>query len=102
MQSVSRRVLYIGVTTDLHQRVCQHKSDLIDGFTNKYKCHRLVYFEKFLYIKAAIAREKQLKGWTRAKKEALIVRMNPHWDDLAADWKPRSTPDTPNGIKLQP
>jgi putative endonuclease len=102
MQSVSRRALYIGVTSELHHRVWQHKNDLIDGFTKQYRCHQLVYFEQFPYIEAAIAREKQLKGWTRAKKEALIVRMNPHWLDLAADWKPASTPDTPNGVKLQP
>ena len=102
LQSVSRRVLYIGITSDLHHRVSQHKNDLIDGFTKQYRCHRLVYFEEFPYIKAAIAREKQLKGWTRAKKEALITKKNPHWVDLAADWKHAWAPDTPNGIKLQP
>ena len=66
------RTLYIGVTGNLHQRVFQHKWKECDGFTARYNCDRLVWFEKFQYIQKAIAREKELKGWRRAKKIALI------------------------------
>jgi putative endonuclease len=102
MQSTSRHALYIGVTNNIEHRVWQHKSDLIDGFTRTYQCHRLVYFERFGYVKDSIAREKQLKGWTRAKKEALITKTNPLWLDLAADWKHQWSPENPNGVKLSP
>ena len=57
-----------------------------DGFTARYNCDRLVWFENFQYIQSAIAREKELKGWRRAKKIALIVSMNPRWMDLSRDW----------------
>ena len=83
MQSASRRALYIGVTSNIEKRVFEHKTE---GFTSQYRAHRLVYFERFGDVHAAIAREKQLKGWRRAKKEALIQAVNPHWKDLSADW----------------
>jgi putative endonuclease len=72
----------------LRKRVFEHKADLIDGFTRKYKCHRLVYFEVFISIKDAIAREKEIKGWRREKKARLVESKNPGWKDLAADWFP--------------
>jgi len=86
MGSGSRRALYIGVTSTLGKRVFGHKNDLIERFTKKYKCHRLVYFERYEDPSTAIAREKEIKGWRREKKDALVVLMNPGWKDLAADW----------------
>jgi putative endonuclease len=80
--------LYIGVSGNLNKRVFQHKFHLIDGFTKKYEVDRLLYWETYLYVQDAIHREKQLKGWVRRKKIALIASMNPHWADLAKDWYP--------------
>ena len=77
------RVLYIGVTNDLERRAAQHRDKLIPGFTTKYNVTHLVYFEEFDRIDEAIAREKQLKRWTRAKKINLIEQLNPLWDDLS-------------------
>ncbi len=79
-------MLYVGVTNGLHKRVFQHKSKLIPGFTQKYNLYKLVYFEMFGDIRAAIAREKQIKGWLRSKKVALIIAKNPQWKDLAETW----------------
>ena len=79
--------LYIGITNDLYKRVYQHKNGLIEGFTKKYQCHKLVYFEETSDVESAIAREKQLKNWNRKKKEFLIKTKNPHWKDLSDDWK---------------
>ena len=78
----NRRTLYVGVTNDLVRRVYEHKNELADGFTKRYHIHHLVYFEQTPDVNAAIAREKQLKGWRREKKVALIEQMNPAWDDL--------------------
>src|SRR5258707_14960261 len=86
MVSASRRALYTGVTTQLRKRVYEHKSNMIEGFTSKYKCHRLVYFEMFNHVKDAIEREKQIKGWRREKKDKLVETKNPFWKDLAEDW----------------
>jgi len=74
--------LYIGVTSTLIQRVWQHKSDEISGFTRRYGVKRLVWFEQHATMEAAIAREKQMKEWRRAWKLELIERANPEWDDL--------------------
>lgn len=79
-------VLYTGVTNSLERRIWQHKNGVFAGFTKQYKCDRLVYFEEYSEINQAIGREKQIKGWTRAKKNALIATTNPDWNDLAADW----------------
>ena len=79
-------MLYVGVTNDLQKRAFQHKSKLIPGFTQKYNLHRLIYFEEFGDIRAAIAREKQIKGWLRSRKVALIMAKNPQWKDLAESW----------------
>jgi len=80
------RTLYIGITSELDVRVRQHKSLEIEGFASKYKCTRLVYFESFDNVLKAISREKQLKGWRRSKKIALIEKANPRWEDLAEKW----------------
>ncbi|MDP9351887.1 MAG: GIY-YIG nuclease family protein [Chloroflexota bacterium] len=80
------RTLYTGVTSALELRVYQHKHRLVSGFTSKYTLDRLVYFEEGGDILAAIAREKQIKGWTRAKKIALIESLNPDWKDLSTAW----------------
>ena len=79
--------IYTGVTNDLYKRLYQHKNDLIEGFTKKYQCHKLVYFEDTSDVESAILREKQIKGYSRKKKEALIKTKNPHWIDLSNDWK---------------
>ena len=80
------QTLYIGVTGDLRKRVFEHKWKEHDGFTSKYNCDRLVWFESHQDVAAAIAREKQLKGWRRDKKIALIEGRNPAWIDLSKDW----------------
>jgi putative endonuclease len=81
-------VTYTGVTNSLERRIWQHKSKAVPGFTKKYNCDRLVYYETYGEVEQAIAREKQLKRWSRAKKCTLIERMNPEWADLAVDWTP--------------
>jgi len=78
--------LYIGMTGNLMKRVFEHKRKLYEGFSATYHCNRLVWFERFVDPGNAIAREKQLKGWTRAKKIALIKRANPTWIDLSETW----------------
>jgi len=83
--------LYIGMTSNLYVRVMQHKSGEIEGFSSKYRCNRLVYWESFDDVLKAIDREKQLKGWRRSKKIALIEAVNPHWLDLAREWFPLMT-----------
>jgi len=88
--------LYIGFTSTLEVRVQQHKSGTYEGFSKTYQCHRLVYFECFDDVQRAIAREKQLKRWSRAKKLTLIKRDNPAWYDLSEDWgKPINPAATP-------
>jgi putative endonuclease len=86
MCSSSRRALYTGVTSDLLQRVAQHKLGTFAGFSKKYKCHRLVYHESFATMEGAIAREKEIKGWRRSKKDALVISRNPQWHDLSEGW----------------
>jgi putative endonuclease len=78
-------VLYTGVTNDLHRRVSEHRVHVVDGFTRRYNVDRLVYFESTTEILEAIAREKQIKGWSRSKKIALVMSMNPEWNDLAPE-----------------
>lgn len=81
LSNKANTVLYIGVTNDLHRRLCEHKSGQINGFTPKYHVHKLVYFEEYTEINYAIAREKQLKNWVRSKKNRLIEAQNPNWND---------------------
>ncbi len=80
------RTLYVGVTNNLERRVYEHKNHLVKGFTFRYRIDMLVYYEMTQDVEVAIAREKQIKGWLRSKKIALIDSMNPEWDDLAAGW----------------
>ena len=81
----NNKVMYIGVTNDLYKRIYQHKNKLVDGFTKKYNVTKLVYYESTEDVTSAIAREKQLKGWTRKKKDKLVVMINPEWKDLGAE-----------------
>ena len=80
------RMLYTGVTNKLERRVAEHKGKQIDGFTKTYNLASLVYLEQTEDIRAAIAREKQIKGWLRRKKVAVIESMNPSWRDLSVEW----------------
>jgi putative endonuclease len=84
--SSKSRTLYIGVTNHLRGRVLEHREKTPGSFTARYNIDRLVYFERFQYVGNAIAREKELKDWNRARKIALIEAENPLWDALAADW----------------
>jgi putative endonuclease len=86
------RTLYTGVTNNLERRVSEHKLKLIPGFTRQYNLTRLVYFEVFGDIRSAIGREKQIKGWLRAKKVALIIAGNPPWQDLSQGWYGKNFP----------
>lgn len=88
MASASR-TLYTGVTNNLERRVSEHKRKLIPGFTSQYNTTRLVYFEVCGDIRAAITREKQIKGWLRRKKIALIESANRDWKDLSDGWYAR-------------
>ena len=78
--------LYTGVTNDLLRRVFEHRQKVVEGFTRKYRINRLVYYETTSDVREAIAREKCIKGWARAKKVALIRSMNPGWQDLSVEW----------------
>jgi putative endonuclease len=80
------RTLYAGVTNNLQRRVYEHKQKLVEGFTQKYNITQLVYYEVTSDVRSAIAREKQIKGWLRSKKIALIESMNPKWKDLSEGW----------------
>src|SRR4051812_19831764 len=86
MTNASRKPFYVGFTGRLRKRAGQHKLGTFGGFTSRYNMHRLVHFELFYDPYVAIAREKELKGWSRAKKIALIESKNPNWDDLAREW----------------
>ena len=85
MASRRNGTLYVGVTSDLPQRVWQHREGAVEGFTKRYGCKILVWFEMAETMEFAIAREKQIKGGSRAKKLALIEGMNPNWQDLFDD-----------------
>ena len=86
IMSNKNRTLYVGVTNNLERRVYEHKNKLIEGFTSKYGLTDLVYWAETDDIREAITREKQIKGWLRSKKIALIEEDNPFWVDLSADW----------------
>ena len=83
IMSSQTQTIYIGITNNLFRRVEQHKQGLVKGFTKKYKCKLLVYYEQTNDVYVAIEREKQLKKWNREKKILLIERMNPSWADLS-------------------
>ena len=78
--------LYVGITNDLERRLREHREGTLPGFTRKYGVSRLVYWECFGDARDAIAREKQIKGWRRSRKVALIESTNPDWQDASADW----------------
>ena len=78
--------LYVGVTNALERRLLEHRDGAVEGFTKRYGVHRHVHFEETDDVTAAIAREKQIKGWSRARKIALIQTENPEWKDLAKGW----------------
>ena len=82
MSNNSNTTLYIGVTDNLEARVQEHRSNERDSFTHRYCCHKLVYYEQTSDVRSAIEREKQLKGWNRARKNKLVETMNPGWLDL--------------------
>ncbi len=86
IMSSNSGTLYIGMTNSIYRRALQHKNEEIEGFTKKHHCTRLVHYESFDDVHRAIGREKVLKGWTRAKKIALIESRNPRWADLAEHW----------------
>ena len=92
MANWNNRVIYTGVTNNLERRTFEHKNKLIDGFTQRYNITKLVYYDHTGSINAAIAREKQIKGWRREKKNALIETMNPAWVDLSLAWREDSKP----------
>jgi putative endonuclease len=91
LTNVNQNVLYTGITNDLVRRCFEHKQKKIKGFTQKYNVDHLIYFEQFDSVDLAIAREKQIKGYSRAKKNALIDSFNPKWDDLFNDGKIQTT-----------
>jgi putative endonuclease len=78
--------IYIGVTNSLVRRVLEHKEKAKEGFTKKYSCNKLVYYECFGNIGAALFREKEIKKWRREKKQGLIKKLNPHWQDLSKEF----------------
>jgi putative endonuclease len=87
LTNTSHKVLYTGVTNDLERRCYEHKHKLVRGFTQKYNVNKLIHFEVFDDIKLAISREKQIKGYSRAKKVALIDQLNKNWDELRYNQK---------------
>ena len=94
------KTLYTGVTNNLKRRVYEHKHKLVPGFTSKYNITQLVYFETTPDVRSAIAREKQIKGWLRAKKIALIDSANPKWQDLSAGWYDDKDRDPSLGVTV--
>ena len=87
------KTLYVGVTNNLERRVHEHKQKVIPGFASRYNLTRLAYYETTSAIESALSREKQLKGWLRRKKIALVESMNPQWKDLSSDWLALETRD---------
>jgi putative endonuclease len=91
------RMLYTGVTNDLERRMVSHRQKLLPGYTSRYNIRRLVYYEHTDDIWAAIGREKQIKGWLRARKIALIESANPEWNDLSQGWPGYQDPSLRSG-----
>jgi len=86
MTNKNNTIIYVGVTSNLEKRVYEHKMKLFGGFSSKYNCNKLIYFEEFSDINYAISREKQLKAGNRKRKEELVNSLNSNWFDLAEDW----------------
>jgi putative endonuclease len=95
----NHEVLYIGVTSNLEKRLWEHKNKVVDGFTEKYNVFKLVYFEQFADAETAIQREKQLKNWSRSKKDVLVNKINPQWKDLSSGWY--QDPSTSLGMTIE-
>ena len=91
MTNWNNKVMYVGVTSDLERRVYAHKNKLVDGFTKRYNVNKLVYYDHTTDVKTAIEREKQIKGWTRARKNGLVNAMNPTWNDLSTNWSEKDS-----------
>ena len=91
LTSINNKVMYVGVTNNLIRRLFEHTSKINPGFTAQYNVNKLVYFEHTNDIKAAIKREKTIKGWRREKKNALVNTQNPEWKDLSENWKEDSS-----------
>ncbi|HLI18477.1 MAG TPA: GIY-YIG nuclease family protein [Rhodanobacteraceae bacterium] len=100
LASKERGTLYVGVTSDLIKRIWEHKNDLVDGFTRKYRVHHLVWYEQHETIDAAIAREKAIKEWKRAWKLELIEAQNPSWNDLYQELSGQA--EEQDGFRLSP
>ena len=100
LASKSRRI-YIGMTNSLFARVSQHRRDEVE-YTSRYRINQLVYYEVFKYVNNCIARETQLKAWSRAKKIALIQQKNPTWEDLAENWGKPVKPLAPRVESIPP
>jgi putative endonuclease len=79
----NNKVMYVGVTNDLHRRLYEHKNKLVKGFTEKYNVDKLVYFEETDNVKSALEREKDIKKWRRERKNNLVINVNPAWKDLS-------------------
>jgi putative endonuclease len=94
-------VLYTGVTGNLPRRTFEHKNKLIPGFTSRYNLTRLVYYERFAHPQHAIRREKEIKGWVRRRKIALIESANPKWQDLAEQWVNVYKPDKKHTLRTR-
>ncbi len=77
--------IYIGMTNNLERRVIEHKKGVINGFSKKYSCNKLIYYEHYQYVYDAISREKEIKKWRREKKQKLVAKLNPHWNDLSKE-----------------
>ena len=86
IMSSHQGTLYIGMTNDLYRRAYEHRHKLVPGFTQKYNVTKLVYYQETSSVESAIIREKQIKGWLRSKKAALVASSNPYWVDLAEGW----------------
>lgn len=82
----NNNVIYVGMTNNLYRRINEHKNKIIKGFTEKYNCNKLVYYEYFNDVNSAIIREKEIKKWRREKKNLIIEKQNPEWNDLSEDW----------------
>lgn len=82
----NNKVMYVGMTNDLMRRVHEHKNGVVEGFTKKYRVHKLVYYEVSESVLAAIEREKEIKKWRREKKNQLVEKVNPTWEDVSLKW----------------
>jgi putative endonuclease len=94
------KTLYTGITNNLERRVFEHKHHLVEGFTERYNITKLVYYEETDDVREAISREKQIKGWLRRKKIALIESVNPTWNDLSENWTGDSSSLRSSGLSL--